>query len=91
MAETGHVVACHNPAFQLAAGSTLVQIDERYFRPTEVELLIGDPAKAKRQLGWEPSYDLPALVREMVRADLELFRRDAYLQAGGHPILHAYE
>ncbi|WP_210519778.1 GDP-mannose 4,6-dehydratase [Hymenobacter terricola] len=91
IAETGQVMACTNPDFQLAVGTTVVQIDERYFRPTEVELLIGDPAKAKRQLGWEPSYDLAALVREMVQADLELFRRDAYLQAGGHVITNAYE
>jgi len=91
VAETGVVVACHNPNYQIAIGSTVVQIDERYFRPTEVELLIGDPAKAKRQLGWEPSYDLAALVREMVQADMELFRRDAYLQAGGHSITNAYE
>ena len=91
VAEAGVVVACHNPNYQIAIGSTVVQIDERYFRPTEVELLIGDPAKAKRQLGWEPSYDLAALVREMVQADMELFRRDAYLQAGGHSITNAYE
>ena len=91
VAETGVVVACHNPSYQIAIGSTVVQIDERYFRPTEVELLIGDPAKAKRQLGWEPSYNLAALVREMVQADMELFRRDAYLQAGGHSITNAYE
>ena len=91
VAETGVVAACHNPNYQIAIGSTVVQIDERYFRPTEVELLIGDPAKAKRQLGWEPSYDLAALVREMVQADMELFRRDAYLQAGGHFITNAYE
>ena len=91
VAETGVVAACHDPNYQIAIGSTVVQIDERYFRPTEVELLIGDPAKAKRQLGWEPSYDLAALVREMVQADMELFRRDAYLQAGGHSITNAYE
>jgi GDPmannose 4,6-dehydratase len=91
VAETGHVVACHNADFQLKIGSTVVQIDERYFRPTEVELLIGNPAKAKQQLGWEPRYDLPSLVKEMVQADLELFRRDAYLQAGGHVITNAFE
>jgi GDPmannose 4,6-dehydratase len=91
IAEIGRVVACHHDDFQLAAGTTVVQIDERYFRPTEVELLIGDPTKAKQQLGWEPSYDLAALVREMVQADLELFRRDAYLKAGGHVVNNAFE
>jgi GDPmannose 4,6-dehydratase len=91
IAEVATVVACHNPEYQVALGSVVVQIDERYFRPTEVELLIGDPAKAKRQLGWEPRYDLQALVQEMVKADLTLFQRDAYLQAGGHPIPNSYE
>ncbi|RZJ58548.1 MAG: GDP-mannose 4,6-dehydratase [Hymenobacter sp.] len=91
VAEEARVVACQNPDYQLPTGMIVVQIDERYFRPTEVELLIGDPTKAKVQLGWEPSYDLPALVQEMVRADLKVFQRDAYLQAGGHAITNAYE
>lgn len=89
--EVGTVTGCANPDFQLAAGTEVVQIDERYFRPTEVELLIGDPTKAKTKLGWEPQYDLAALVQEMVQADLKLFQRDAHLQAGGYAIPNAYE
>jgi GDPmannose 4,6-dehydratase len=89
--EVGKVVTCANPDFQLPVGSTIVQIDERYFRPTEVALLIGDPTKAKTKLGWEPKYDLQALVQEMVQADLKLFQRDAHLQAGGYIILNAFE
>ena len=89
--EVGTVAACTNPEFQLPVGSAIVQIDERYFRPTEVELLIGDPTKAKTKLGWEPKYDLQALVQEMVQADLKLFQRDAHLQAGGYAIPNAYE
>ncbi len=89
--EQAHVVSCSNPSFQLEAGTVVVQIDERYFRPTEVELLIGDPTKAKTKLGWEPQYDLQALVQEMVQADLKLFQRDAHLQAGGYAIPNAYE
>ena len=85
-AEYGIVVRCQNSEFQLPAGTVVIEIDKRYFRPTEVELLIGDPSKAKRQLGWEPRYDLPALVQEMVQADLALFKRDAYLREGGHQI-----
>ena len=85
-AEYGAVVRCQNSEFQLPTGTVVIEIDERYFRPTEVELLIGDPSKAKRQLGWEPQYDLPALVQEMVQADLALFKRDAYLREGGHQI-----
>ncbi|NML68047.1 GDP-mannose 4,6-dehydratase [Hymenobacter sp. RP-2-7] len=89
--EMGTVTACANPEFQLPVGTVIVQIDERYFRPTEVELLIGDPTKAKTKLGWEPQYDLQALVQEMVQADLKLFQRDAHLQAGGYAIPNAYE
>ncbi|UOQ96701.1 GDP-mannose 4,6-dehydratase [Hymenobacter sp. 5317J-9] len=89
--EKGIVVACHYPEFQVPTGQEVVQVDERYFRPTEVELLIGDPTKAKTKLGWEPRYDLAALVQEMVQADLRLFQRDAYLQAGGHAVLQTYE
>jgi len=89
--EIATVVSCQNSAFQIATGTVVVQIDERYFRPTEVELLIGDPTKANTKLGWQPVYDLPALVSEMVMADLKLFQRDAYLQAGGHSVQNAYE
>lgn len=74
--EKAYVVSCANPDFQLETGQEVVAVDPAYFRPTEVELLIGDPAKAKTRLGWEPQYDLPALVKEMVTADLEVFRKD---------------
>jgi len=90
VSERGTVVNCQLAEYQLPTGTVVVEIDERYFRPTEVELLIGDPTKAKRQLGWEPRYDLPALVREMVHADMALFKRDAYLREGGHPIPQTY-
>lgn len=91
VAEVANVVACQNSEHQGLVGTVVVQIDERYFRPTEVELLVGDPAKAKCQLGWVPNYDLAALVQEMVQADLKLFQRDAYLQAGGHAVPNLYE
>lgn len=58
----------------LNIGSKLIKVDPTYFRPTEVDLLIGDPTKAKTQLGWEPEYDLQGLVEDMMRGDLELFR-----------------
>ena len=73
--ETGKVVSCSNPDFQLEAGEVVVKVDPAYFRPTEVELLIGNPEKAMTKLGWKPKYDLPALVKDMVAADLELFRK----------------
>ena len=72
-------------------GKTLVSVDPRYFRPTEVELLVGDATKAKEKLGWEPSHTLEQLCAEMVASDLALFKRDKYLLDGGHDILNQHE
>lgn len=72
-------------------GEILVEIDPRYFRPTEVDLLIGDPTKAKNVLGWKHTYELNELVKEMVYADIELFSRDKYLMEGGHKVTHQHE
>lgn len=77
-------------AVELVLGAALVQIDPRYFRPTEVDLLLGDPTKAKTQLGWQPKYDLPRLVAEMMQSDLQLFQKDLDLQRAGH-IVHQQE
>jgi GDPmannose 4,6-dehydratase len=74
-----------------ANGEILVEIDEKYFRPTEVDLLIGDPSKAKKELGWEYTQDLASLCKDMVQADLKLFKRDQYLKEGGHDILNQHE
>ncbi len=90
-AEKGYVVACTNPDFQLENGACVVEVDPRYFRPTEVELLIGDPTKANTKLGWKPKYDLAALVKDMVKSDVKLFQRDAYLKAGGYKTFNYYE
>jgi len=68
-----------------------VEIDPKYFRPTEVELLIGDPSKAQNILGWKHNYELDGLVHEMVKADLELFSRDKYLMEGGHKVMNYHE
>lgn len=76
---------------QLTVGQELVAIDPRYFRPTEVELLIGDPSKAKTKLGWEPRYTLAEMVNEMVQADLDLFRRDQLLKEAGFELKNEYE
>ena len=70
-----------------ATGNVLVEIDPNYFRPTEVDLLIGDPSKAKKNLGWVAKHDLKSLVKDMVKADLKLFERDKYLLEGGHDVL----
>ncbi len=71
--EKGTVVSCSNSAYQVPVGQEVIAIDPRYFRPTEVELLIGDPTKAKEKLGWTLKYDLAALVKDMVQADVKLF------------------
>src|SRR6201992_2181480 len=71
--EKGYVVSCSNPDYQLERGKEVVAVDPKYFRPTEVELLIGDPTKANQKLGWMPKYDLAMLVNEMVATDVEHF------------------
>jgi GDPmannose 4,6-dehydratase len=73
-AEKGIVAACNNPAYQLPVGKEVVAIDVEYFRPTEVDLLIGDATKARTILGWKPKYTLAEMVREMVASDLETYR-----------------
>lgn len=73
-------------AVDKATGKTLISVDAKYFRPTEVDLLIGDATKSKTKLGWVPKYDLNMLVKEMVKSDYELFKRDEYLKQGGHKV-----
>ncbi|MFM6938146.1 MAG: GDP-mannose 4,6-dehydratase, partial [Aquirufa sp.] len=73
--EVATVVSCSNPLYQVPVGQEVVAVDPRYFRPTEVELLIGDPTKAKEKLGWTLEYDLPALVKDMMSSDVALFSK----------------
>jgi GDPmannose 4,6-dehydratase len=89
--EVGIVASSTNPDYMLQVGTEVVAIDPRYFRPTEVELLIGDPTKSKQQLGWEPKYDLQMMCSEMVAADIELFRRDQLLKEAGFEVKNEYE
>jgi GDPmannose 4,6-dehydratase len=89
--EKGYVKACSNPKYQVEIGKELIAIDPRYFRPTEVSLLIGDPSKAKTELGWEPEYDLKALIKEMVENDLKLMQKDQFLKDGGYTTMNYYE
>jgi GDPmannose 4,6-dehydratase len=91
MDEVGKVKKCNHPEYQLPEGKIVVKIDPRYYRPTEVELLIGDPTKANEKLGWKPKFDLPALVKDMVSADLELFKKDKYLIKAGHQVFNYHE
>lgn len=89
--EVAVVAACNNPEYQLPKGKEVVLVDPRYYRPTEVDLLIGDPSKAQRQLGWKPKYNLPALVKEMVENDVELFKKDKLLQDNGYYVRNQFE
>jgi GDPmannose 4,6-dehydratase len=89
--EVGYVLNCNKRDFQLQKGSVIVQVDPRYFRPTEVELLIGDPTKAMTQLNWKPKYDVQMLCKEMVESDLMLFQKEKYLAEGGFNILKQFE
>lgn len=75
----------------LKPGTTVVSVDPKYFRPTEVDLLLGDPTKSKTKLGWEPKYDLPLLVKEMVEHDLILMKKDEYLKQGDYKTLNHFE
>jgi GDPmannose 4,6-dehydratase len=78
--EKGFVTACLHNEYEIEIGQEVICIDPVYFRPTEVELLIGDPTKANTKLGWKPKYSFDALVKEMVHADLELFRNQKQLK-----------
>jgi GDPmannose 4,6-dehydratase len=74
-----------------ATGKVLVEIDPKYYRPAEVDLLVGDATKARTKMGWTPTYTVAELCKEMMQADLELFRRDKYLLEGGHKVLNYKE
>lgn len=89
--EKAYVVSCNNPAYQLESGKVVVSVDPAYFRPTEVDLLIGDPTKANTQLGWKPKYDLPALVKEMMEADIAHFNKERMLKEAGYLVRNQYE
>ena len=90
--EKGYVVYCSNPEFQVEAGKEVVAVDRKYFRPTEVDLLIGDPTKSMTKLGWKPKYDLKGLVEEMVlTSDIELFQKERLLLDAGYAIKNQFE
>ena len=82
--EKAFVVSCDNKQFQLELGKEVLSIDPSYFRPTEVDLLIGDPTKAKEKLGWVAEYDLVSLVKDMMQSDVKLMQKQKYLEKGGY-------
>ena len=89
--EVAKIVKCNNPEYQIAAGTEVLAIDPKYFRPTEVDLLIGDPTKAKEKLGWEPQIQLAELIDDMMTSDLKLMQKDRYLKDGGYQTLNYFE
>lgn len=89
--ERGLVASASNPEFPLKPGAEVIAVDPRYYRPTEVELLIGDPSRAFEVLGWKPKRTLDDLVREMVLSDLDRFRRDQLLKDAGFDIRNEFE
>ncbi|WP_281613882.1 GDP-mannose 4,6-dehydratase [Flammeovirga sp. SubArs3] len=89
--EIAKIKSCNNPEYQVEVGQVVLKVDPQYFRPTEVDLLIGDPTKSKEKLGWELEFDLDGLVKDMMQSDLKLFKKDKYLKEGGHDILNQYE
>lgn len=89
--EKAFVVRCTNPEYQLESGKHVLSVDPAYFRPTEVDLLIGNPSKAKKELNWEPEYDLNGLINDMMESDLKLMKKDRYLIDGGHAIFNYFE
>lgn len=82
-AEKGYVAHVANESLPLKPGQEIIAVDPRYFRPTEVELLVGDPSKAREKLGWKHSYDVQMICSEMVQADLDLFRKEMHLVKSG--------
>ncbi len=91
VSETASVKSCSKPEYQIEIGKELVAIDERYFRPTEVELLLGDSSKAQKDLDWKLEYSLDDLVAEMVDSDLVNAKKNKYLSDGGFKIMNYYE
>ena len=80
--EKAFVTACNHKDFQVEIGKEVLSVDPTYFRPTEVDLLIGDPSRAKEKLGWIPEYDLKLLVKDMMKSDVMLMKKDRYLKKG---------
>ena len=88
--EIAKVVTC-NGVYKIPAGQVVLRVDPRYYRPTEVDLLIGDASKAKQKLGWEPQYTLAQMVKEMVDSDLKLFETNKFLKESGFNIKNEFE
>ncbi|SDR78115.1 GDP-mannose 4,6-dehydratase [Christiangramia echinicola] len=89
--EKAYVISCSNPDYILPEGKEVLAVDPKYFRPTEVDLLIGDATKANTKLGWTPEYNLKELVEDMMKSDVELMRKERYLKEEGYQTLNYFE
>ncbi|CAA6829946.1 MAG: GDP-mannose 4,6-dehydratase (EC [uncultured Aureispira sp.] len=89
--EKAYVKSCSNADYQVEIGKEILAVDPKYFRPTEVELLIGDPTKANEKLGWIPEHDLGSLVKDMMQSDLKLMKKEQYLKEGGYVVMNYFE
>jgi len=89
--EKAFITACNNPDYNLPIGKEVLEVDPRYFRPTEVDLLIGDASKAKKVLGWKPEYNLQELIADMMQSDINLMKKEKYLSEGGYQIMNYFE
>ncbi|MBO6573722.1 MAG: GDP-mannose 4,6-dehydratase [Balneola sp.] len=89
--EKAFVTACNHKDYQVEIGKEVLSVDPSYFRPTEVDLLLGDPTKAKEELGWKPEFDLQSLVKDMMQGDIQLMKKDVDLLKAGHEILKQAE
>ena len=89
--ERAVVRSCNNSEYQIELGTEVLSVDSKYYRPTEVDLLIGDPTKANTKLGWTPEFDLKSLVKDMMSGDIKLMKQDQYLKDGGFKTLNLFE
>lgn len=89
--EKGVVAAVHEPEYNFRVGQEVICVDPRYFRPAEVDLLVGDASKAREKLGWTPRHSLKDLVRDMMQSDLKIFHRERFLKDGGFEVLGQHE
>ncbi|MBE5321990.1 GDP-mannose 4,6-dehydratase [Pedobacter sp. MR2016-19] len=89
--EKAYVASCSNADYKLEIGKEVVAVDPKYFRPTEVDLLIGDPTKSKTKLGWKPQYDLAGLVEDMMSSDVDHFKKELLLKAAGYSVKNQFE
>ena len=89
--EKAVVKSCNNPEYQIQVGTEVLSVDPKYYRPTEVDLLVGDPTKANTKLRWTPEYDLKSLVKDMMSSDIKLMKQDQYLKDGGYKTLNFFE